>query len=192
MSGIGFGPALYASNCVTKDAKIHYDFLVVIGGSLFSILAAVVFSAYVGANSLQEADLGKLAGYELQFTVIGSMIGNLNSKSNIILFFVIAIAGLNALSLPICMTINFLMSQFISFKDNRILVATILMIIYVLIGLLFCTEEGLRILGIWEYYTMGVGPLFLVLSEIIIICWGFDLINLHGLLELRPGFFKHA
>lgn len=65
MSGIGFGPALYASNCVTKDAKIHYDFLVLIGGSLFSILVAVVFSAYVGAHSLQATDLGKIFGYEL-------------------------------------------------------------------------------------------------------------------------------
>ena len=120
------------------------------------------------------------------------MISNLNSKTNIIIFIVIVIAGLNALSLTICMTINFLMSQFISFKDNRILVATLIMIIYVLIGLLFCTEEGLRILNIWEYYTMGVGPLFLVFSEIIIICWGFDLIHLQGLLELQPGFFKHA
>jgi len=139
MSGIGFGPALFASNCVTKAAKIHYDFLVLIGGSLFSILAAIVFSAYAGAHHLQGANLEKLFGYELQFTVFGSMISNLHSKTNIIFFIVIVLAGLNALSLTICMTINFLISQFISFKDNRILVATLIIIIYVLIGLLFCT-----------------------------------------------------
>lgn len=120
----------------------------------------------------------KLSGCELQFTVVASMISNLNSKTNIIFFLIIALAGINALSLTICMTINFLMSQFIIFKDNRILVATLLMIVYVLIGLLFCTEEGLRILNIWEYYSMGVGPLFLVFCELIIICWGFGLIHL--------------
>lgn len=91
------------------------------------------------------------------------------------------------LSLTICMTLNFLMSQFIFLKDHRHIVAGVLVILYFAIGLLFCAEEGLRILAIWEYYTMGLGPLCLVLGELIIICFIFDFRQLEAFFMKVPG-----
>ena len=84
-----------------------------------------------------------------------------------VFFLFVTLCGLNALSLTFCMTLNFLASQFAFLKGHRHLAASILLVIYFLFGILFCTEQGLKILVIWEYYAIGLGPLCIVVLEII-------------------------
>ena len=40
-----------------------------------------------------------------------------------------------------------------------------------LIGILFCTAQGLDILKLFNYYGMGLAPICLVLAQVIVICW---------------------
>jgi hypothetical protein len=51
MSGIGFGPVLYASNCVTDKNKIRFGWSLLLIGSLFSLLATGLLTVYIGNNS---------------------------------------------------------------------------------------------------------------------------------------------
>jgi SNF family Na+-dependent transporter len=63
ISGIGFGPVLYSSNCVTSSTKIQFDYVILIVGSLVSILATGIFCAYLGSHHSDQ--LNNLKSYEL-------------------------------------------------------------------------------------------------------------------------------
>lgn len=63
ISGIGFGPVLYSSNCITSSTKIQFEFIILIVGSLVSILATAIFSTYLGQHHSDQ--LSSLKAYEL-------------------------------------------------------------------------------------------------------------------------------
>jgi len=109
-----------------------------------------------------------LTGYEYDFTVLSSCLGSqANPKAlSVIFFLLLTLTGLNTLSLTLCMTLNFLVSQFAFLKGHRHSATCILLVFYFLFGILFCTEQGLRFIWIWEYYAIGLGPLCLVAVEI--------------------------
>lgn len=56
--------------------------------------------------------------------------------------------------------------------------------------ILFCTEEGLRIITIWEYYAMGLGPLLIVLLEVVTISYFTDFSHLQPWFMKEPRMFR--
>ena len=91
-----------------------------------------------------------------------------SSVYSVLLFLIVVIIGLNVLTLTFCMSLNFLTTKF---AVNRIVALIVMTICYFLIGILFCTEKGLRILQIWEYYAMGLGPALVICVEVFAMMW---------------------
>jgi hypothetical protein len=69
-------------------------------------------------------------------------------------------------------------------------VSFVLLILFFLMTILFCTEEGLRIITIWEYYAMGLGPLLIVLLEIVTISYFTDFSHLQPWFMEEPRMFR--
>ena len=67
-----------------------------------------------------------------------------------------------------------------------------MLLFYFLLGMLFCTERGLRILQIWEYYAIGLGPSCLIVIEVFAICWIFGYQNLELLKKDSWHIVRHV
>jgi SNF family Na+-dependent transporter len=163
--GIGTGPVLYTSNCVTTE-RIRFEYVVPIVAVIVSLLTIGVFYAYIGPH--QDERLKQQTGYEYDFTVFASAIASLDNPKVLeaVFFLLLTLVGLNTLSLTCCMTLNFLVSQFNFLSGHRQLTAVVLLLVYFFFGFIFCTERGLKFIAIWEYYAIGLGPLCLIAVEI--------------------------
>jgi hypothetical protein len=181
MSGIGLGPVLYSSNCVTTQSTIRYEFILPIVGSAFSLLATGIYTIYMGQHEAELRQIDSLVGNEMQLDILASLMANFHSRvGRILTFCIITVTGLNVLTLNLCMILNFLLSQFITLAEHRTYTISILTLFFFLLGILFCTERGLKILLIWEHYSIGLGPICLVAVEIMTFCVfsGYDNLNL--------------
>lgn len=78
ISGIGFGPITYTSNCMTKDDKIKYSFLTLIFSSLVSILATSIMFVYIGPKLINGNEMSTESGYEVPFTVLETLVLEVN------------------------------------------------------------------------------------------------------------------
>jgi SNF family Na+-dependent transporter len=116
ISGIGFGPVAYTSNCMTKDDKIKYSFVTLVISSLVSILATSIMFVYIGPKLKTGKEMNGESGYEVPFAILQTLVLELDfnkylsSSLETIFMLVITLAGINVLSLTFCMMVNFLVS----------------------------------------------------------------------------------